>query len=136
MSRIISRRKALSMVLILIAIILLACLINNSKHTWKLFGFLLCEKPNSIVIHSTVNEGITNRIIIKGKSNNDKKVYSGYTYIIKEKEMYVGIKYKYIFTANDKKDFEIVIPYSKNEVNKVFIKNNSEERQVFPNNGN
>lgn len=132
MSRVISKRKIFSIVLIIFSLAIAFILIQNSRHVWKAFGFLLCEDPNKVIVDSVSNESITNRIVVKGKLDNDKMVYSGYTYVIKDKTMYIGIKYKYICSTLDDKYFEITIPYSTNSVNKVVIRNNSVLRQILP----
>ena len=128
------KRIIKAIVIILLIVLAVYMVADNSKYVWKMFNTLFCESADNIKVYSVFNNVANKTITIKGKCNRENRYYSGNTFWTdSESNMYIGIKFNPYF-GYDKKtnDFELNLPYINKRIKKVYIVNGAGQKQVWP----
>jgi hypothetical protein len=122
--------KKIVMVVILIVVIILFTLYSIPRYAWKLFGFEYCTNPSIIYIRSIkINSNFINII---GGTIYSAPAYIGKIYKQDDNTLYIGIKYNILLGFLKRNgDFNFNISINSNDIDKIIIKNNQEEKTIY-----
>ena len=125
-------KKIFKVVTVVLSILLILQLVIflTARYGWKLFGFDMCERPNSLLIETVY---VTDENIhIVGNTSNSSTAYVGHTYEIKDDILYVGIKQNFLFGFKNRiGGYSFTIEDDLENIEAVYLKNNKDEEKCI-----
>ena len=117
-------------IIILIFIVLQFVLFCIGKFGWKIFGFDMCEDPNTLLIESV---SVTDeKIDIAGHTFNSACSYVGYIYEIKDNVLYIGIKQNLLLGFTERNGgYSFSINGDFKTIDSVYLVNKMEEKCIW-----
>ena len=85
-------KKGLKILLIIGCVLFALSVVVNgiARYGWKLRGFDMCERPETLFVYAVdVQE---RSVRISGDTSSSASAYVGYTYVMQDDILYVGIK--------------------------------------------
>lgn len=96
---------------------------------WRLFGFNFCANPDNILVKNIeYNEGI---VKLTGNTSSSGDYFAGYTYEIKDDNLYIGLKYNLKIFSNKDGDFDVEFDINEKNINKIYIKGKNETKEIW-----
>ena len=120
-------KKIIKIAIIVLIIIIIIFVL--ARYGWRLFGFNACTNPDSIGAIVEIKE---NRIVLNGGTMSSAPAFVGYIYKVVDDNLYIGIKYNFLFGFFDRiGDFHIEIKCNTEEINKIYFKDGSTEKLIW-----
>lgn len=114
-------------IIILISFSLLLTL--SIDYGWRLFAFNGCSSPNIPSINEvTVTDGVAS---LSGTTYNSAPHFVGYISQVKDKTLYVGIRYQLITIFHSGGDFNITIPLENVDIERIYIKGKNSSELIW-----
>jgi len=117
------------LIITLISFIVLLTL--SIDYGWRLFGFNVCSSDKPSVTEVKVADNIVN---LKGTTFYSADHFVGHITEIKDKTLYVGLRYQLITIFHGGGDFNINIPLGNVDIEKIYIKGNSSSELIWEKN--
>ena len=117
-------RKRLIIILISVAVLLTLSI----DYGWRLFGFNACSTSFPSVTEVKVADNIVN---LKGTTYYSADHFVGHITEIKDKTLYVGMRYQLFTIFHSGGGFNINIPLKNVDIEKIYIKGKSSSELIW-----
>ncbi|SET61630.1 hypothetical protein SAMN05660297_02939 [Natronincola peptidivorans] len=116
--------------IVVIVFVVIAFMFTLSRYGWRIFGFSMCNSPNSLYAETVSVENGSVRI--KGGIGSSAPAYVGHIYEIEDNNLYIGVKHNTLLGfINRWGNFDITISVDNTYIENVYFKDSNSEKLIW-----